>query len=141
MIPQFDGYGLLDEVRDRLCWTTKRQEIFDGLCAFIVQEWAPLGIRAPLLVDGSFVRNKSLPADVDVVLDLSAQDPASAMKLAYSLRYRHDEIKQAYNVDLWTRHPVIPNDLVLFFQYLGDKAAAELRMDHKHPKGILRIQP
>lgn len=55
MIPQFDGYGLLppgihdctlDEVRDRLCWTTKRQEIFDGLCAFIVQEWAPLGIRA-----------------------------------------------------------------------------------------------
>lgn len=36
----------------------------------------------------------------------------------------------------WTRHPVIPNDLVLFFQYLGDKAAAELRMDHKIPRGF-----
>ncbi|HRE72288.1 MAG TPA: hypothetical protein PLC14_17405 [Accumulibacter sp.] len=131
----------LTEIRGRLCWNPRRQEIFDGLCAFIVHEWAPLGIAAPLLVDGSFVRDKSLPADVDVVLDLSAEAPAQAISLALSLRFRHDEIKLTYNVDVWTRHPLIPNDLVQFFQYLGDKAAAELCIDCKHLKGILRIQP
>ena len=104
--------------------------------------WLPKGLTAELLIDGSFVRRKALPDDIDVIFRLdksmSFQDVAAFALQCFSERQR---LKMVYHVDAWPSHPALPNDLVAFFQYAGDKAAAELRVDNRHPKGILRIEP
>jgi hypothetical protein len=150
MIPDFDQLGLLPvgvwdcslaEIEASLGWNEHRRNLLASLKAFLEQEWKPLGLACPIYVDGSFIRRKQEPADIDLVLDLSALPTPEALKIALALRYRWDEFKRLYNLDVWTRHPSLPNDLVDFFQYTGDKAVAELRVDPKHPKGILRIQP
>jgi hypothetical protein len=50
-------------------------------------------------------------------------------------------LKVAYHVDFWIKHPLIPTDLTEYFKYAGLKAGAELGLDSKHVKGILRITP
>jgi hypothetical protein len=100
-----------------------------------------LGLDCPIYIDGSFIRQKPEPEDIDLVLDLSSLPTHDAIQMALEIRYRWDEFKRLYNLDVWTRHPSLPHDLVDFFQYAGDKAAAELHLDPKHRKGILRIRP
>ncbi len=122
------------------CLNTHRQNLFSGLMRFLDVEWRPHDISAPILIDGSFVRGKLSPEDIDVVFDMTNHSHSSII-IALGLWFRHDELKSLYNVDVWMRHPNLPNDLFHFFQYIGDKAAAELGLDPKHPKGVLRIQP
>lgn len=150
MIPLLDAHGLLPpgihdctlaEIAQMYCWTAPRQQIFAGLCNFINAEWLPLNLGVPLYVDGSFVRNKPIPDDVDIVMELSALNQHDQIGKGLALWLRHDEIKNTYNVDVWPRHPRIPQDLAAFFQYIGEKAAVELSLPLKHPKGILRIHP
>lgn len=129
----------LAEVSERFATTPHRQGLWDGLLKFLEDEVRPLG-SLPVWIDGSFTRAKPFPEDIDVVLDFSAADLTKAAYHIVSFRARHDELKERYHVDVWTRHPAIENDLVAFFQYAGEKCAAELRVDRKHPKGILRVQ-
>jgi hypothetical protein len=82
-----------------------------------------------------------MPSDIDVVMDFTGFDARDEIMKFLELRFRHDEIKAAYHVDVWPRHPMIPADLAAYFQYVGDKCAAELCIDVKHPKGILRVRP
>lgn len=150
MIPQFDQHGLLPpgvhdctlaDIENHLCFTDRRAFLFQNLTRFVDVELMPLNLGCPLLIDGSFTRNKPNPDDIDVVLDLEALVGAHAVAIALNVRMRHGEIKAAYNLDVWTRHPSLPLDISLFFQYAGDKAAAELRLPVKHPKGLLRVMP
>ncbi len=150
MIPNLDGHGLLPpgvfectlpEIEARYCWNEQRRMLWSDLQRFLSQEWRPLALDCPLLVDGSFVRGKPIPDDIDVVADLSSLDLTAALTLAIAWQQRRGEFKALYNVDAWTRHSDFPIDLGAFFQYIGDKAAAELRLPMKHPKGILRIRP
>lgn len=150
MIPPLDDHGLLpsgihactwQEIEDYFCWNTKRKTVFAGLQRFLDERWAPIGLNCPILVDGSFVRSKTLPEDVDIVLDLSEVTDMTAIASALVLRLKHESIKLAYYCDVWVKHPLIPNDLSRFFQYLGDKGAAELQLSPEHPKGILKVMP
>ena len=148
-IPQFNGYGILPagvhdcswhQFRARFAYNPHRREILRSLVSFLRKEVIPAGISAPIYLDGSYARNKPMPADVDVVLDLRASPPQAAIAglMLFQQRVR---IKQQYKVDFWVKHPVMECDLSAFFQYLGDKAGAELSLDKKWPKGILRITP
>lgn len=148
-IPPHDNYGLLPQgiwnctfvdIQTSCCWNAHRDSLFNGMMNFLNTEWYPHGILAPILVDGSFVRCKQNPDDIDMVLDMTEQDNPS-LAIAIGLCLRRVELKRLYNVDVWVRHPQIPNDLATFFQYIGDKAAAELGLQPKNQKGILRIQP
>jgi predicted nucleotidyltransferase len=152
MIPEFDERGLLpagiydctlDEIGARFCFSKRRQLLFDGLRQFIVEIWTPPPLVSTLLVDGSFVRRKTDPNDIDLVVDLDPSvDFSDALMLAVRFQMReHVQLKDIYNLDVWVRHAGLPNDLSAFFQYAGDKAAAELHLPRKHPKGILRITP
>jgi len=85
------------------------------------------------------VRDKLFPEDIDLVLDVTGHSD-SDLVIALGLHFRRDELKRLYKVDVWPRHPKIPIDLGAFFQYIGDQAAAQLRLKPKHLKGILRIQ-
>ena len=152
MIPDFDEYGLLpagiydctlDEIGAVLCFSEKRMILFDGLRRFVADFWIHLPLLSRLLIDGSFVRRKAEPNDIDVVVDLdSSVGLTEAVELAIRFQMReHAHFKEVYNLDVWVRHPGLPKDLSVFFQYLGDKGAADLRLPSKHPKGILRITP
>lgn len=150
MIPDLDEHGLLpagvhdctlDDIAASYCWNNHRQGLFNNFKRFLAAEWHPTGIACPLYIDGSFTRSKPHPEDIDVVMDLSGLNDAADVLTGMGIWFRHQEIKNAYNLDVWPRHPSIPRDLAAFFQYLGEKASAELRLPIKHPKGILRIRP
>lgn len=147
-IPELEANGLLPagqwdctlaEAEAAFCLNHHRRTLWAGLQRFIEAEVRPLD-AIPLWINGSFTRAKNYPQDIDVVLDLSAWAAEAALQKAISLRLRHDALKAAYHVDAWARHPSIPNDLVAYFQYAGEKCAAELRVDVLHAKGILRVQ-
>lgn len=146
-IPSLDGHGLLpvgvhecamDEVGQAFCWNTHRVSLFQGLQDFIAQRWQPLGIDAALWINGSFTRKKDVPEDIDVVVDVSHVKSADMMPVIL-LHYANASNKATYHVDFWFKHPMLPHDLTTFFQYTGLKAAAELSLDAKHPKGILKV--
>lgn len=150
MIPAFNENGLLpagehpcslSEIQVSFCWNSHRESLYAKLCDFLRIEWEGR-IDNPLYVDGSFVRNKDMPEDIDVVIDVSTENDVNIVGKALRLHIiERARIKAQYDVDLWIRHPSIPNDLVQFFQYIGIKACAELSLPSDHPKGILRIAP
>lgn len=148
-IPPFDEHGLLPqgchdatlaEIEERLCWNDHRCSLWSDFQQFLQVEYYAKGLSVPLWLDGSFVRDKAMPSDIDVVVDLESLS-LTGLAMAMGMRIRHDDIKRTYRVDLWARHPTLPNDLVAFFQYVGDKCALEKSIGPKHPKGILRTQP
>lgn len=150
MIPEFDAHGLLPagehpctliDLNGIFCWNMHRTSLYTKLCEFIRVEWHDR-LETPIFVDGSFVRKKDQPEDIDVVIDVSAESDEVVVGRALMLHYiQRNRIKEQYSVDLWIRHPALPYDLVQFFQYIGIKACAELSLPPVHPKGILRITP
>lgn len=148
-IPALDGNGLLPvgvhectmaEIEQAFCWNAHRVALYQGLLDFLTQRWTPLGISAPLWINGSFTRKKDTPEDIDLVADVS-HVPAADMMPVILLHYANASNKADYHVDFWFKHPMLPNDLTSFFQYTGLKAGAELSLDAKHPKGILKVTP
>jgi hypothetical protein len=146
-VPSFDNFGLLPagvhhvtfaEIETALCWNPHRQALWSDFQRFLADK-ADLFLVAgtPFYIDGSFVRRKESPADIDVVIDLSNCSD-DLVRTGYLLRFDYDQIKAVYHVDLWLKHPKIPLDLSAFFQYAGEKCAIEMSIDPKHPKGILR---
>lgn len=82
-----------------------------------------------------------MPNDIDVVVDIS-HIPVDKTMPAVLLHLQNTSNKQNFYVDFWLKHPQLAeNDLVGFFQYTGLKAGAELNLDSKKPKGILRVSP
>ena len=150
MTPAFEGNGLLPagehncslaEARNFLCFNQHRTDLFGHFERFLTDKIIPLQLNCPVFIDGSFVRSKPLPEDVDVVIDATALNDDSKLCQLLFMRFGAKHLKQEYHVDLWLKHPSVPNDLVAFFQYAGTKAAAELHVPATHPKGILRLIP
>ena len=148
-IPNLDAHGLLPagvhdcalyEVEQTFCWNAHRVQLFQGLQDFIAQRWLPLGIQAPFWINGSFTRKKDTPEDIDLVVDVS-HVPVKDMLPVIQLHLANASNKATYHVDFWFKHPMLPNDLTHFFQYTGLKAGAELGLDAKYPKGILKVTP
>ena len=146
-IPGLDQNGLLpvgthdcslQEIQQAFCWNPHRTDLFNRLQDFLAQRWAPLNLHVSMWVDGSFTRKKDQPDDIDLVVDVSAM-PVEDLGPVITLWLAREQIKQDYRVDFWFKHPCVKNDLSEFFCYTGLKAAAELGLDTKHPKGILRI--
>lgn len=148
MIPEFDPHGLLppgvhsctmSEIGERFCWTSRRQILFDGLQKFITTVLPDIGFVGPILVDGSFARKKEEPGDIDVILDTTGMEETSFILLAYKVFENRPLWKDGFLVEAMVYSPNLPLNIVDFFQYIGEKAAAELNLDLKHPKGILRL--
>lgn len=149
MIPAFDGIGLLPagehsctlvEIRNQLCFNVHRTILFEKFEKFLQDHLLPLELNCPVFIDGSFVRFKPMPEDIDIVIDATSLIDEGKLCQLLALKFNAMHIKAKYHVDLWLRHPALPNDLVAFFQYAGTKAAAELRILSNHPKGILRVE-
>lgn len=81
-----------------------------------------------------------MPDDIDLVADVS-HVPKDDMMPVLQLWFENPLNKANYGIDFWFKHPLQPHDLTSFFQYTGLKAGAELGLDAKHPKGILKVTP
>jgi hypothetical protein len=150
MIPQLDGLGLipagtwdctLAEIENHFCWNDHRRALWAGFNRFLAEVYFTTSPGMPVWVDGSFTRTKPMPADIDLVIDFSSESLGDVVAAMMSLRSQAAQYKKDYHVDVWVRHPDVPVDLAVFFQYVGDKAAAELNLQPKDVKGILRVLP
>lgn len=150
-IPTMDEHGLLPvgihdttlgEILVRFCWNDHRAKLFEGFLSWLEDWWPNHAAGKTLLVDGSFVRRKEHPGDIDVIIELPeemAERDAMVFALLCTLQRTH--LKSVYHVEVMVWYRSAPRDITAFFQYIGDKAGADLRLHPKTPKGILRIRP
>lgn len=147
-IPPFNPTGLLPagihpctlaEIQSVFCKSTRRTFLYGEMTRFLTVELPLLRAVGAVYVDGSFVRTKPDPDDVDLVIDISNGSDPEFFESFYKISTSHEAWKQSYSLDVWPYHPMLPKNLVSFFQYAGEKAAAELNINRKDPKGILRL--
>lgn len=142
IIPRFNEKGLLpegihpctlEEAQERFAHSEHRAILWSNLIQVIgiMREEKLSGI---LLIDGSFVTDKMVPGDIEVVLDVRAESPEQIGKAVKFFAYRHSKLKIDFGID-W--YPNLPgeNDFSAFFQY----ARTTERIPEGTKKGILRI--
>lgn len=148
-IPAFTQYGLLppgvhtcsmEEAAEALCTSAHRTTIWAGLEGFIA--WAA-GLDDPtaLHVDGSYVTDKPVPGDVDVVVDVSGCDAQGQAQWLQAWADNYQHVKNTYHVDFY---PVVAghgNDFVAFFQYVRAEEALRRGIGLDVRKGILQVTP
>jgi hypothetical protein len=148
-VPDFTPQGLLPagvhqwsmaEAAAALCTSDHRTNIWTGLEGFVV--WAKaLAGPTVLYVDGSYVTDKAVPNDVDVVVDISGCDAQGQAQWARAWGSSHQHVKTTYHVDFY---PVVlgqGNDFVAFFQYVRAEEALRRGIGLDVRKGILRVAP
>ena len=149
-LPNFNRHGLLPEgihtctlgeVKAQFCWNPWRKELFEKLQEFLEDYPFITANRVGMWIDGSFVREKEEPDDIDVVLDIEKHSEEVAKKVVWTKAAYSREIWNNYRVDLWFQHPTLENNFVTFFQYLGEKGAAATNLNSRSKKGILRVDP
>jgi hypothetical protein len=145
-IPNFNDDGLLpsgrhqctlDEAKDMFAHNDARSIIWDNFCAVLL-EMAAAGLEGTLFLDGSYVTDKAIPGDIEVAFDVrNESDQKQGLALLF-FHTQHNRLKSTIKVD-W--YPVLPgnNDFVSFFEYIGDKTAAQKKLHAKELKGILKV--
>jgi hypothetical protein len=147
-IPGFTEYGILPEgVHDCTipeaehfcCSNNRRIEIWAGLQNFI--KWASKFPRPDcILIDGSFVTDKLLPSDVDIVVDITNCDTVDQKKWMDAWAANADNIKAEDGVDFYPFVIGNGNDFSVFFQYVRVDEALRRGIPPTVRKGILRVQ-
>jgi hypothetical protein len=147
-IPALDSNGLLPagvhdctlkDIDTAFAWNDHRVGLLKAF-ADCYQRDIRDEFSVPLLFDGSFVTDKELPEDIDVVLDLSNADvETQGNGLKFFLRNK-DRLKAQYRVHFLINLPGITGwDMSAFFQYIGVKTAKFKGLMPRHNKGILRL--
>lgn len=149
MIPQgFNQHGILPEgihecsaieAAKFLCSNAMRQKIWTGFENFIA--WTQYLPRpTAFLVDGSFVTDKPIPNDIDVVVDLTACHVEDQKQWYSSWSDSHEYVKDKFNVDFYPFAAGNGNDFSAFFQYVRVEDALARGISPTVRKGILRVQ-
>ncbi|MDO9223658.1 MAG: hypothetical protein Q7U20_08115 [Caulobacter sp.] len=122
-----------------LCTSDHRAAIWAGLEGFIAWS-AYLPEPTAIYVDGSYVTDKPVPGDVDVVVDISGCDAAGQAQWLQAWADNHSHVKLAYHVDFY---PLVGhgNDFVAFFQYVRAEEALRRGIGLNVRKGILQVAP
>lgn len=145
-IPELDAHGLLpagvhdcslEEMTAKFAWNDHRERMVRSFARFLRNEINDV-FDFPVYADGSFVTDKEHPEDIDVVLELLDAGDAQKWQGLMLMLEHQDRIRHQYCVDFWAKLPH-SRDFTAFFQYAGHKTAKFKGLDHKHPKGILRI--
>ena len=146
-IPALDLHGFLpngvhictiEEIENTFCWNEHRSKIWRGGLKFL-SKLITRDMDFPIYVDGSFITDKKLPGDVDIVLDLTQADDFKQFLGVKMFQSEREIIKMEYCVDFC---PNLPgnNDFSAFFQYIGPKMATIKGLNDKYRKGILRVE-
>lgn len=145
-IPDFDSTGLLpagihdctlQEMQLRFAWNTHRTGLYGKLQTFMTSELRQR-FPDPVYCNGSFVTDKDLPEDTDIVLDLRLAPVARQLAGVLFMANEQPRLMAQYAVHFWIDLPGA-NCFSLYFQYTGIKTAQIKGLDPHHLKGILRL--
>lgn len=145
-IPTLEPNGLLptgvhecslEDISAQFTWNDHRIGLFTSFRRFHDSELKPQ-FPYPIFFDGSFVTDKELPDDTDVVLDLSGAPDDRKWHALIFMQQNQARIMEAYRVHFWINLPGA-NDLAAFFQYVGVKTASAKGLNPLHLKGILKV--
>lgn len=146
-IPNFTEYGLLpqgvhqctaDEAEQFLCSNEHRIGIWRGLQRFFA--WAAtMPNPAAILIDGSYVTDKPIPEDVDVVVDISQCSVADQQIWVDGWAAQKQGMKDDNRVDFYPFAIGHGNDFSEFFQYIRVDDALRRGVSTQVRKGILRV--
>ena len=148
-IPQLEPTGLLPrgvhnctiaEIEGSFGWNNHREELLNQFKNCLFAEIRPL-FPDPLYFDGSFITDKEIPDDVDVVLDLVNSPDARKWQGLKFMRDHQTRLMQDYRVHFWVNLPS-GNDFCRFFQSLClhhllktcDKGIIEVEVPFRVPK-------
>lgn len=147
MLPAFTEHGLLppgihdcslEEARNYFCTNDHRLRIWDGLLNFI-RLMNFFGInRDYIILDGSFVTDKTIPSDIELVFPVDLTDGSYALLCMQFFSAFHGIVKNELLVDFYPNLPG-SNDFCAFFQYIGGKTGMAKGLDPKSLKGVLRV--
>lgn len=147
-MPAFTDRGILPEgvhtctlleAQQNLCTNEGRSAIWNGLIDFLT--WA-LQLPQPdaYLLDGSFVTDKPLPHDIDVVVDVSSCSEADRQKWFAAWFESHQHAQDVYSVDFYPFVVGQGKDFSAFFQYVRVEDALLRGLEPNVRKGILRVE-
>ena len=130
----------LDDIGAQLTWNDHRSNLFDRFVNFLDAELRPQ-FPYPVYFDGSFVTDKEMPDDTDVVLDLARATDQHKWHALVFMQTHQQRFMDVYRVHFWINLPGFPgaNDFAAFFQYVGLKTASAKGLDPQHLKGILKV--
>ena len=146
-IPALNEYGLLpsgvhicavDEVRGSFCENQARQDVwfaFERFLTWIETMPGPVSI----LIDGSFVTDKAMPSDVDVVVDITSCSRDDQDVWIVAFHREHAQIKMEYRTDFYPLIVGQGSDFTAFFQYIRIEEALTRGAPDDTRKGILRL--
>ena len=147
-VPDFTENGILPagihscslpEAAQFLCVNDRRTEIWTGLTGFL--NWsAHLPNPTAILIDGSYVTDKALPSDVDIVVDITTCQDQGQTTWLEAWDMHHVEVKQNYMVDFYPFVVGEGNDFSAFFQYVRVEEALRRGIAPTVRKGILRVE-
>lgn len=146
-IPNFTEFGLLPqgvhectllEAESFLCSNDHRSGIWAGLRNFL--DWSEaLPKPTAFLIDGSYVTDKVLPNDVDVIVDTTHCTAAEQQLWVEAWAQNHEHAKAAFSVDFWPFVVGVGNDFSAFFQYVRVEEALRRGIPPAVRKGIIRV--
>ncbi|WCT73264.1 hypothetical protein PQ455_16845 [Sphingomonas naphthae] len=146
-IPQFNQHGLLPEgVHDCtfleaqafLCSNEHRSAIWARLQRFL--DWAAAFPRpAAFLIDGSYVTDKPLPNDVDVIVDVTSCSTEQQKQWFAVWAEQHEFAKLTFSVDFYPFAIGLGSDFSAFFQYVRIEEALRRGIAPTVRKGILKV--
>jgi hypothetical protein len=147
-IPEFTEFGLLpegihscstEEAAGFLCTNEHRTAIWQGLQGFVAAI-AHLPTPSAILVDGSFVTDKPLPGDADVIIDISNCNEGEYRLWADFWSENFERTKEEFRVDFYPVVAGLGHDFSTFFQYVRIDDALQRGVPPTTRKGILKVQ-
>jgi len=148
-VPDLNEYGLLPqgvhdcvtaEIVGSFCVNQARSAVwhgFEGFLAWVLAKPGPVSI----LLDGSFVTDKSVPGDIDVAVDISNCSIAHQNEWIIAYHRDHAQVKQRFGTDFYIVIRGAGHDFSAFFQYVRVDDALARGAPNGTRKGILRLIP
>jgi hypothetical protein len=117
ILPEGIHHCSLNEAQALLCANDTREIIWNGLLDFL--QWANQFPQPDaFLLDGSFVTDKPLPDDIDVVVDVTGCAEADRQAWYIAFFTSHQLAKDNFRVDFYPFVIGVGKDFSAFFQYV-----------------------
>lgn len=125
--------------------TQRRAQLWNSFKTFIATELMPWADGMDLVIGGSFLSDKAQPDDIDATLRVPLSAPHGVLSRAVTTfggLAAHARIYGQYRVDFYVTIVGLGNDFGVFFQYVGEKTAAQMNLYKSDLRGvaIVRLQ-
>ena len=116
--------------------TETRGHLYANLCE-LLQLARSFQMFTSVIIDGSFVTDKTNPSDIDVVLILPALQLKEFMGRSDYLELENERVKERFNIDLFIEPDL--DGMARFFQNLKTEDALQRGVSPRHLRGVVEV--